>query len=221
MRRQSCASVAMVRTTGSLPMSPVPLSVSSVQIAMSSSFGTPNCCSMRASSAACFSISVLARLMRAGITRVRAYSSKLLAGTCRAGGGRRRARSGRCVTPAKAWSMTARETPARLRLARHAGEEGVEIAAAFGGRGGRGERDHDKERRNQSEHGWTLVAPAWSYTVTLSLSFFLVIAGLVPAIHDESQQQESVQLRKRHLIMDARVKPGHDVERLLTHSPAR
>ena len=109
----------------------------------------------------------------------------------------------------------------RLRVAHHAGNERVEIAAAFGGRGRRGERDHDKERRNQSEHGKTLVAPAWSYTVTLSLSFFLVIAGLDPAIHDELQQQESVQLRKRHLIMDARVKPGHDVERLLTHSPAR
>src|SRR6187200_3271466 len=61
----------------------------------------------------------------------------------------------------------------RLRVARHAGNEGVEIAAAFGGRGRRGERDHDKERRNQSEHGRTLVAPAWSYTV---------IAGSVPCL---------------------------------------
>ena len=36
VRRQSQASVASVRTTGSLPMSPLPLSVSSVQIAMMS-----------------------------------------------------------------------------------------------------------------------------------------------------------------------------------------
>src|SRR4249919_2982674 len=54
----------------------------------------------------------------------------------------------------------------RLRIARHAGNERIEIAAAFCGRGRRGECDHDKERRNQSEHGRTLVAPAWSYTVT-------------------------------------------------------
>src|SRR6186713_2483815 len=61
----------------------------------------------------------------------------------------------------------------RLRIARHAGNERIEIAAAFCGRGRRGERDHDKERRNQSEHGRTLVAPAWSYTV---------IAGSVPCL---------------------------------------
>ena len=36
LRRQSCASVASVRITGSLPMSPVPLSLSMVQIAMMS-----------------------------------------------------------------------------------------------------------------------------------------------------------------------------------------
>ena len=47
VRRQSCARVASVRITGSLPMSPVPLSVSMVQIAISSVVGTPNCRSMR------------------------------------------------------------------------------------------------------------------------------------------------------------------------------
>jgi MFS family permease len=52
VRRQSCARVAIVRITGSLPMSPVPLSVSMLQIAISSVAGTPNCRSMRESSAA-------------------------------------------------------------------------------------------------------------------------------------------------------------------------
>src|SRR6188768_2230800 len=60
----------------------------------------------------------------------------------------------------------------RLRITRHAGNERVEIAAAFGGRGRRGKQRHEKECRNQSEHGRTLVAPAWSYTV---------IAGFVPS----------------------------------------
>jgi hypothetical protein len=59
-----------VRITGSLPMSPEPLSLSMVQIAMISVAGTPNCRSMRASSAACVRISFLARLMRGGMTRV-------------------------------------------------------------------------------------------------------------------------------------------------------
>src|SRR5512143_3408956 len=57
----------------------------------------------------------------------------------------------------------------RLRIARHARNEGVEIAAAFSGRGRRGEHDRDKERGNQSEHGQTLVTPAWSYTVRTAL----------------------------------------------------
>ena len=57
-----------------------------------------------------------------------------------------------------------------LRIARHAGHEDVEIAAAFGGRRRRGEHSYEKQRGNQSEHGKTLVAPAWSYTVKAGLS---------------------------------------------------
>ena len=72
LRRQSWARVATVRITGSLPMSPVPLSLSSVQIAISSVRGTPNRASIRESSAAWRCISWRARLMRAGTTRVRA-----------------------------------------------------------------------------------------------------------------------------------------------------
>jgi hypothetical protein len=49
--------------TGNFPMSPVPLSLSSVQIAMSSVAGTPNWRSMRASSAAWRCISCLARAL--------------------------------------------------------------------------------------------------------------------------------------------------------------
>ena len=56
------------RKRRSLPMSPVPLSLSSVQIATSSVAGTPNWRSMRPSSEAWRSISSLARLMRAGCT---------------------------------------------------------------------------------------------------------------------------------------------------------
>src|SRR5262245_49961696 len=92
-------------------MSPVPLSVSRVQTAISNSFGTPNCRSTRDSSAACACISFLARLMRAGTTRVAAYSSKLLRKVLRW----RRSKVSTAwsiVTPAKAWSTTERETPA-------------------------------------------------------------------------------------------------------------
>src|SRR4249919_2245811 len=71
----------------------------------------------------------------------------------------------------------------RLRIARHAGHENIEIAAALGSRGRRGEQGHEKEYRNQSEHGRTLVAPAWSYTVMGGLVPHVVMAGLVPAIH--------------------------------------
>ena len=39
-----------------------------------------------------------------------------------------------------------------------------------------------------------------------------VIAGLDPAIHDESQQRNQYCLCMAHLIMDARVKPAHDAE---------
>ena len=67
-----------MRITGSLPISPVPLSLSSVQIAINSVAGTPNWRSTRVSSAAWRCINPLARLMRAGTTRVAAYSSKLL-----------------------------------------------------------------------------------------------------------------------------------------------
>src|SRR4029078_13356771 len=84
----------------------------SVQTAISSSFGTPNCCWMRPSSAACFPISVLARLMRGGITRERAYSSKLFEWHMRRGRRSKASTFGSRLTPAKAWSMTARETPA-------------------------------------------------------------------------------------------------------------
>jgi len=39
------------------------------------------------------------------------------------------------------------------------------------------------------------------------------MAGLVPAIHDESQTAKSVLLEHWHRTMDARVKPAHDGER--------
>ena len=58
--------VAMVRTTGSLPMSPVPKSLSRPQIATISSFGTPNCCSTRPSSAGVLRQHLLAALDAAG-----------------------------------------------------------------------------------------------------------------------------------------------------------
>jgi hypothetical protein len=40
-----------------------------------------------------------------------------------------------------------------------------------------------------------------------------VIAGLDPAIHDAPPQAQSVRLCPLRLIMDARVKPAHDVAR--------
>src|SRR5712672_1783112 len=92
-------------------MSPVPLSLSRVQIAMSSVAGTPNWRSMRARSEPWRSISCVARLTRAGMTRVAAYSSKLLRKVPRW----RRSKAstaGSSVRPAKAPSITARETPA-------------------------------------------------------------------------------------------------------------
>jgi hypothetical protein len=92
-------------------MSPVPLSLSSVQMAMSSVAGTPNWRSMRASSAAWRCISCLARLMRAGMMRVEAYSSKLLRNVPRW----RRSKASTAlsrVRPANALSSTDRETPA-------------------------------------------------------------------------------------------------------------
>ena len=52
--------------TGSLPMSPEPKSVSSPQIATSTSCGTPNCRSMRDSSAACRCSICVPRLIRPG-----------------------------------------------------------------------------------------------------------------------------------------------------------
>ena len=48
-----------------------------VQIAMIISRGTPYFCSMRENRSAYCANSFLARLMRAGMTRVRAYVSKL------------------------------------------------------------------------------------------------------------------------------------------------
>jgi hypothetical protein len=39
-----------------------------------------------------------------------------------------------------------------------------------------------------------------------------VIAGLDPAIHDESQQQNKYYLHARDGIIDARVKPAHDAQ---------
>ena len=64
--------VASVRITGSLPMSPVPLSVSMLQMAISSVAGTTNCRSTRESSGAWRRINTLARLMRGAVTRVAA-----------------------------------------------------------------------------------------------------------------------------------------------------
>ena len=72
LRRQSCASVASVRITGSLPMSPVPLSLSRVQIAISSGAGTPNWRSMRESSCGVALHQRRGAQMRAGMTRVAA-----------------------------------------------------------------------------------------------------------------------------------------------------
>jgi hypothetical protein len=45
-----------------------------------------------------------------------------------------------------------------------------------------------------------------------------VIAGLDPAIHDAPLQAQSVLLCLSRLIMDARVKPAHDVARLVDTS---
>ena len=74
--------------------------------------GTPNCRSMRASSAAWVAISLRARLMRAGMTRVDAYSSKLLAWNMPRWRRSNASTAGLGVMPAKAWSMVARATPA-------------------------------------------------------------------------------------------------------------
>src|SRR5262249_22958295 len=103
----------MVRITGSLPMSPVPLSLSRVQIAISSVAGTPYWRSTRESRAAWRCISCRARLMRAGMTRVAAYSSKLLRKVPRW----RRSKASTApstVRPAKALSTTDREMPAAV-----------------------------------------------------------------------------------------------------------
>ena len=56
-----------------------------------------------------------------------------------------------------------------LRLARHRGEEGVEVAAALRGERGRGEEENGgKSRDDAGDHGE---------------AFYPVMAGLVPAIH--------------------------------------
>jgi hypothetical protein len=42
----------------------------------------------------------------------------------------------------------------------------------------------------------------------------VVMAGLDPAIHDDSLREATVRLNLSRRLMDARVKPAHDVESL-------
>jgi hypothetical protein len=49
-----------------------------------------------------------------------------------------------------------------------------------------------------------------------TLSSPRVIAGLDPAIHDEAQRATSVRSWPLHGLMDARVKPAHDAECVVT-----
>ena len=103
--------VASTRTTGSLPMSPEPKSVSSPQIATSTSFGTPNCRSIRDSRAACRCSICVPRLIRPAPTRVATYSSKVLRNVPRW----RRSNASTAwswLTPMNALEMTLCETPA-------------------------------------------------------------------------------------------------------------
>src|ERR1700692_3554235 len=144
VRRQSCASGATVRITGSLPMSPVPLSLSNVQTATITDAGTPNCCSMRPSSAACTCISFLARLRRAGMTRgggvfleaLGVEHAALAAVEGEDGGVGHQAGEGLVDDPAR--------DALALRVARARGREGVEIAAAWRGARGGGDDQQDE-----------------------------------------------------------------------------
>ena len=126
--------------TGILPMSPLPKSISSPQIATTISGGTPNFCSMRDSSEACRCSICRPMLMRPGPTRVETYcSNDLVEGAALAaveGQHRRILRHAR-----SACADHACETPAACRLLRHRRHEGVEIAAAAGGVSGGGADD--------------------------------------------------------------------------------
>jgi hypothetical protein len=47
-----------------------------------------------------------------------------------------------------------------------------------------------------------------------------VIAGLDPAIHGERLLMKTLLLHSRRSVMDARVKPGHDADRVAHESAA-
>ena len=111
MRRQSCAMVASTRNTGSLPMSPLPKSLSSPQIATRICRGTPYLASMLESSAACRCSIARPPLMRPGPTRVETYCSKVLVKVPRW----RRSKASTpisCCTPPSACAIVACEMPA-------------------------------------------------------------------------------------------------------------
>ena len=82
--------------------------------------------------------------MRAGMTRVAAYSSKLLLE--RAALAAVEGQHGLVDGHAGEGLVDDGARDARgLRVARHGGQESVEIAAALRGRGGRGEKERDKQ----------------------------------------------------------------------------
>ena len=140
-------------------MSPVPLSVSSVQIATISSFGTPNCCSMRASSCAFFTISPLARLMRGGIDAGRGIFLEALAVEHAA----LAAVEGEHVLVERHAGKGGGDDVARdaggLRVAPHRRQEAVEIAAALRRAGGNGERHEKQDGEDACDHAPTPPRP--------------------------------------------------------------
>jgi len=79
--------------------------------------------------------------MRGAMTRVRAYSSKLLAWNMPRWRRSKASTFWSMVTPDSASLMTLLRHAGGGGLARHRGDEGIEVAAAFGGggRGGEGE----------------------------------------------------------------------------------
>ena len=124
-------------------MSPVPLSVSIVQIAISSSSGerTELALDARQQRGVAAAISARARLMRAEVTRVRAYSSKLLAWNMPRWRRSKASTAPSGESPAKGLVDHRARDAGGLGVARHAGEEGIEVAAAPRRVGGGGQSE--------------------------------------------------------------------------------
>ena len=136
---------------------------------------------MRESSWACAAISFLARLMRAGMTRVAAYSSKLLEwnmpllAAVEGEHGLVDGEAGEGLADDRA------RHAGGLRLAAHRGQEGVEIAAALRGesRAWRvsGKRNEQGGDDHGCDHGRTIARPL----IPAQAGIQALLKGWVPA----------------------------------------